>query len=79
MVELNGKVYPRCPRAIYLESIPARYLAEMYFRFKQTSQYPYPGTYLDMTNYLIEAFDYIAEMVMKYESKQRDKANPKQE
>jgi hypothetical protein len=60
---LNGQLYRRCPRAIYIESAQARALVELYFGCEKYNNLPSPGIYTQQTAYTVELFDYISGII----------------
>jgi hypothetical protein len=75
-VELNHQIYQRCPRAIYLESVEARYLVSLYFDCRQTNTFPAPGGPLAQTAFTIELFEYLDSVVAETQAKNQPQ-NPK--
>lgn len=69
-VELNGKFYPRCPRAIALESFEGRYLVGLYFECRETNMYPFPGGYSNQTAYFGEVLNFLDTEVGQHKLKQ---------
>jgi hypothetical protein len=63
---LNSKLYPRCPRAIYLESMDARYLVNVYFSCLKTKTFPYPGSSVEQPSFTIELFDFLDEKLAQH-------------
>jgi hypothetical protein len=72
-VELNGKFYPRCPRAISLESFTERYIVKVYFECRETDTYPFPGPWGAQTAFCGEVFDYLDAEVNKKKAKDYQK------
>lgn len=80
-VELNGSLYSRCPRAIYLESIESRAVVRLYLECRKTNTYPSPGSALQQTAYAMDVFGYLddvfAEQRAKTSTQQIKKADVK--
>jgi hypothetical protein len=58
-VFLNHQLYRRCPRAIFLENLEARYLVGLYFECRETRTYPAPGGPSEQTAFTMELFDFL--------------------
>ncbi len=56
---INHNFYSRCPMAIYLENMTARYLVGIYFECRNTGAYPAPGSWGNQTAFTAELFTYL--------------------
>lgn len=75
-IPLNYRIYDRCPKAIYLENLPARYLVNLYFDCKDMGDWPAPGGYMAQTAFTIELFEYIDGIVSETRVKmQKEREN----
>jgi hypothetical protein len=71
-VELNHQLYRRCPRAIYLESVEARFLVGLYFDCRQMNMYPVPGGPMEQTAFTIELFEFLDSIVAETQRKAQE-------
>ena len=65
-VQLNNNIYVRCPRAMYLESITARHMVEVYAECRENKLLPSSGSISDQTQFTRELFNFLDNLVMKY-------------
>lgn len=66
---LNGRVYSRCPMAISLENLSARYLVNLFFRCRDMGQYPADGGPLAQTAFTVELFSFIKAELAEHEKR----------
>lgn len=71
-IELNNQIYRRCPRAIYLESVEARYLVNLYFDCREMKIYPAPGGPAEQTSFTIELFEFLNNIVAETQRKAQE-------
>lgn len=81
-IELNGRLYRRCPRAIMLENMGARHLVNVFMDCRRMNIYPFPGGPLQQTMFTIELFDYLESLISEHQVKvqaqaQKDSASKK--
>lgn len=76
-IDLNNRLYTRCPRAIYLESYEARYLWNLYVQCKETKCMPAPGAALSQTAFAVELFSYLDSLHNEHNAQLRKKAEKK--
>jgi hypothetical protein len=56
---VNSKVYPRCPKALWLEAGEARALVELYMDCRESKTLPSSGNLLQQTAFTKELFDFL--------------------
>lgn len=78
MIMLNDKVYPRCPRALYMDSLPARFFVRTYFDCAAKGIYPCPGSIIEQTAFTSELFEFLDRCVSdaKLKAAKRQPQNP---
>ncbi len=74
---LNGGLYTRCPRAIYLESRAEQFLVELYFSCKNMGGWPVSGGFLNQTAFTVQLFNYINGVVIETQNRQEKEAQRK--
>lgn len=78
---INGELYKRCPRAISLESVAARYLVNLYFDCRDSKTFPAPGGPMAQTAFAMDLFNYldgiVADTRRRRDAEAQTKANKK--
>lgn len=64
-VDLNGKIFTRCPKATFLEQLGIRNVVNAYFTCIKHEEYPSPGGMFEQTAWCAEVFEYLDLLVEK--------------
>ncbi len=70
-IELNGRLYRQCPRAIYLKNLPARHLVNTFMDCRRSRIYPFPGSREVQTTFTVELFDFIERLISEHQERER--------
>jgi hypothetical protein len=70
---VNGKVYRRCPKALYMEAGEERALVELYMDCRESKTLPAQGNILQQTAFTKEVFDFLDGLVAVFREDQQKK------
>jgi hypothetical protein len=70
---INGNLYRRCPKALWMEAKEARFLVELYMDCRESGNLPYPGSLVEQTHFTKEVFSILDNIVGEFRQKQNEK------